>query len=154
MVYVESHLNSSPVQLFKMSNRQQYVSMDSVQSTMQTIVCWVRQGSTLNLEIETVQCSFLRFRSSGDRVLPLCMRYASLASRRDMLGVGYNSSWISFMSAIEWPGWLKWEGTVAVAFARGGLFVAACLCSLRRSRSVHLVLPIYCFLHLLHWTIC
>ena len=32
------------------------------------------------------------------------------------------------MSAIEWPGWLKWEGTAAVAFVWSGLFVA-CLCS-------------------------
>ena len=48
------------------------------------------------------------------------------------------------------PGRLKWEGTAAVAFAWSGLFVA-CLCSLKRSRSVRLVSPIYCFLHLLHY---
>ena len=56
------------------------------------------------------------------------------------------------MSVIEWPGWLNWEGIAAVAFAWSGLFVA-CLCSLKRSRSVHLVSSIYCFLHLLHWII-
>ena len=56
------------------------------------------------IEIETVQCSFLRFRPSGDRVLPLSMRYASLALRRDILRVGFNSRAISSMSAIEWPG--------------------------------------------------
>ena len=39
-----------------------------------------------------------------------------------------------------------------MAFAWGGLFVA-CLCSLKRSRSVHSVSSIYCFLHLLHWII-
>ena len=39
------------------------------------------------------------------------MRYASLALRRDMLRVGCNYSGISSMSTIEWPGWLKWEGT-------------------------------------------
>ena len=74
-----------------------------------------------------------------------------------MLRVGCNSSRISSMSAIEWPGWLKWEetaalpppppprqGTAAVAFAWSGLFVA-CLRSLKRSRSVRLVSPIYCF---------
>ena len=33
----------------------------------------------IKIEIETVQCSFLRFRPSGDRVLLLSMRYASLA---------------------------------------------------------------------------
>ena len=32
------------------------------------------------------------------------------------------------MTAIEWPGWLKWKGTAGVAFASSGLFVA-CLCS-------------------------
>ena len=36
-----------------------------------------------------------------------------------------------------------------MAFAWSGLFVD-CLCSLKRSRSVRLVSPIYCFLHLLH----
>ena len=35
------------------------------------------------------------------------MRYASLALRRDVLRVGCNSSGISPLSAIEWPGWLK-----------------------------------------------
>ena len=83
-----------------------------------------------------------------------------------MLRVGCNSSRISSMSAIEWPGWLKWketaalpppppprQGTAAVAFAWSGSFVA-CLRSLKRSRSVRLVSPIYCFfLHLLHWII-
>ena len=54
--------------------------------------------------METVQCSFLRFRPSGDKVLPLPMRYASLALGRDMLRVGCNSSGISSMSATEWPG--------------------------------------------------
>ena len=39
-----------------------------------------------------------------------------------------------------------------MAFAWSELFVA-CLCSLKRSRSVRLVSPIYCFLHLLHWII-
>ena len=63
-------------------------------------------------------------RPSGDRVLPLSMRYASLAIRHDMLRVGCNSSGISSMSAMEWPGLLKWEGTAAVAFAWNGLFVA------------------------------
>ena len=77
------------------------------------------------------------------------MRYASLALLRDMLRVGCNSSGISSMSAIEWPV-IKWEGTAVVAFAWSGLFVAR-LCSLKRSRSVRLVSPIYCFLHLLHW---
>ena len=38
----------------------------------------------MKIEIENVQCSFLRFRPSGDRVLSLTMRYASLALRRDM----------------------------------------------------------------------
>ena len=52
-----------------------------------------------------------------------------------MLKVGCNSSGIRFMSAIEWPGWLKWEETAAVAFAWSGLFVA-CLFSLKRSRSI------------------
>ena len=52
------------------------------------------------------------------------MRCASLSLRREMLKVGCNSSGISFMSAIEWPGWLKWEETAAVAFAWSGLFVA------------------------------
>ena len=50
--------------------------------------------------METVQSSFLRFRPSGDSVLPLSMRYASLALRRDMLRVGClscNSSGISSM---------------------------------------------------------
>ena len=70
------------------------------------------------------------------------MRCASLSLRREVLKVGCNSSGISFMSAIEWPGWLKWEETAAVAFAWSGLFVA-CLCSLTRSRSVRLVSPIY-----------
>ena len=69
-----------------------------------------------------------------------------------MLRVGCNSSRISSMSAIEWLGWLKWEGTAAVAFACSRLFVT-CLCSLKRSRSVRFVSPIYCFLHLLHWII-
>ena len=56
------------------------------------------------IKIETVkQCSFLRLRPSGDRVLPLPMRYASLDLLRDMLRVG-NSSGISSMSAIKWPG--------------------------------------------------
>ena len=32
---------------------------------------------TLKIETETVQCSFLGFRPSGDRVLPLSMSYAS-----------------------------------------------------------------------------
>ena len=99
---------------------------------------------TIKIEIETVQCSFLWFRPSGDRVLPLSMRYSSLALRRDMLRVGCNSSGISSMSAIEWPGWFKWEGTAAAGFAWSGLFVG-CLCSLRRSRSVRLVSLIYCF---------
>ena len=58
------------------------------------------------------------------------MRYASLALRCDMPRVGCNYSGISSMSAIEWPGLLKWEGTAAVAFAWSGLFVA-CLCSLK-----------------------
>ena len=44
------------------------------------------------------------------------------------LRVGCNSSGRSSMSSIEWPGWLKWEETAAVAFAWSGLFVA-CLCS-------------------------
>ena len=44
------------------------------------------------------------------------MRCASLALPRDMLRVGCNSSEISSMSTIEWTGWLKWEGTAAVAF--------------------------------------
>ena len=57
------------------------------------------------------------------------MRYASFALRRDMLRVGCNSIGISSMSAIKWPGWEKWKGTAAVAFAWSGLFVA-CLCSL------------------------
>ena len=35
----------------------------------------------IKTEIETDQCSFLRFRPSGDRVLPLSMRYPSLALR-------------------------------------------------------------------------
>ena len=39
-----------------------------------------------------------------------------------------------------------------MVFAWSGLFVAY-PCSLKRSRSVRLVLPIYCFLHLLHWII-
>ena len=39
------------------------------------------------------------------------VRYASLALWRDMLRVGCNYSGISSMSTIEWPGWLKWEGT-------------------------------------------
>ena len=30
---------------------------------------------TINIEIETVECSFLWFRPSDDRVLPLSMRY-------------------------------------------------------------------------------
>ena len=107
----------------------------------------------IKLEIETVQCSFLRLRLSGNRVLPLSMRYASLPLRRDMLRVGCNSSRISSMSAMEWPaGWLKWEGTAAVAFAWSGLFVA-CLCYLKRSRNVHLVSPTFCLVHLLHWII-
>ena len=63
------------------------------------------------------------------------MRCASLSLRREMLKVGCNSSGISFMPAIEWPGWLKWEETAAVAFAWSGLFVA-CLFSLKRSRSI------------------
>ena len=42
------------------------------------------------------------------------------------------------MPAIEWPGWLKWEATAALAFAWSGLFVAF-ICSLKRSRSVPLV---------------
>ena len=41
---------------------------------------------------------------SSDRVLPLSMRYASLALRRDVLRVGCNSSEVSSMSKIEWPG--------------------------------------------------
>ena len=39
-----------------------------------------------------------------------------------------------------------------MAFAWSGLFVA-CLCSLKRSRSVRSVSPIYCCLHLLHWIV-
>ena len=43
---------------------------------------------------------------------------------------------------------IKWEETAVVAFAWSGLFVG-CLCSLKRSRSVRLVLPInivlFCF---------
>ena len=58
----------------------------------------------IKIEKETVQCSVLRFMPSGDRVLPLSMRYASLALRRDMLRVGCNSSGISSKSEIEWPG--------------------------------------------------
>ena len=42
---------------------------------------------TITIEIEKVQYSFLR---SGDRVLTLSMRYASLALQRDMLKVGCN----------------------------------------------------------------
>ena len=54
-----------------------------------------------------------------------------------MLRVGCNSTRISSMSAIEWPGWFKWEGTVAVvSSARSGLFFAGLL-SLNRSRSEH-----------------
>ena len=45
---------------------------------------------TIKIEIETVQCSLLRYRPSGDRVLPLSMRYASLAVRHDILRVGCN----------------------------------------------------------------
>ena len=89
---------------------------------------------------------------SSDRVLPLSMRYATLALRRDVLRVGCNSSEVSSMSKIEWPGWLKWEGIAAVVFAWSGLFVAYS-CFLKSSRSVHLALPIYCFLHFLHWII-
>ena len=64
-----------------------------------------RYDYTIKIEIKTVQCSFLRFiRPSGDRVLPLSMRYASITLRRDMLRVGCNNSGISSMSAIEWPG--------------------------------------------------
>ena len=37
---------------------------------------------TLKIEIETVHCSFLGFRPSGDRVLPLPMRYASQSCLR------------------------------------------------------------------------
>ena len=59
---------------------------------------------TIKIEIETGQCSSLRFRPSGDRVLPLSIRYASLALRRDMLRVGCNSCRITSVSAIEWPG--------------------------------------------------
>ena len=44
----------------------------------------------IKIEIETVQCSFLWFRPSGDRVLPLSMRYASLAVRHDILRVDCN----------------------------------------------------------------
>ena len=60
----------------------------------------------MKIEIETVQCSFLQFRPSGDRFLPLSMRYGSLALRCDMLRVGDNNyySGISSMSVIEWPG--------------------------------------------------
>ena len=58
---------------------------------------------SVKIEIETVQLSFLPFRPSGDRVLPLSMRYASLPVRHDMLTVGYSSR-ISSMSAFEWPG--------------------------------------------------
>ena len=45
------------------------------------------------------------------------MRQASRAFRRDALGVGCNSSGITPMSVIEWPGRLKWEGTAAAALA-------------------------------------
>ena len=34
---------------------------------------------------------------------------ALLALRRDILSVGWSSSGISFISVIEWPGWLKCE---------------------------------------------
>ena len=49
------------------------------------------------------------------------MRYASFALRGDMLRVGCNSSGISTMSAIEWPGRLKWQGTASLAFTWSGL---------------------------------
>ena len=61
-------------------------------------------GILRQLKIETVQCSFLWFRPSGDRVLPLSMKYVFLALRRGMLRVGCNSSRISSMSAIDWRG--------------------------------------------------
>ena len=83
----------------------------------------VNYDYTIKIEIETVQCSFLWFRPSGYRVLPLSMRCASLALRRDMVRVGCYSSGISSLASIEWPGWFKWKGTAAVAFLWSGLFV-------------------------------
>ena len=38
-----------------------------------------------------------------------------------MLGVGGSSKEISSMSVIEWPGWLKCDGTAAFALAWSGL---------------------------------
>ena len=102
---------------------------------------------TLKIEIETVQCSFLGFRPSGDRVLPLSMStLLSLALRRDMLRVRCNSSGISSMSAIEWPGCrLKWDGTLVGAFAWSGLFVA-CLCCVNEVCVLfHLFIVFYIF---------
>ena len=60
------------------------------------------------------------------------------------------------MSSIEWPRVARLikvgRDCFCEVFAWSGLFVA-CLCSLKSSRSVRLVSPIYCFLHILHWTI-
>ena len=58
-----------------------------------------------------------------EKVLPLSMRNASCALRRDVLSIGCNSSGMSSMSVIDWPGRLKWDGTAAVAFALSGVFV-------------------------------
>ena len=107
--------------------------------------------------METVLCSFLRFRLSGDRVLPLytCMRNASLALRLDMLRVGCNSSGISSMSVNEWPGWLKWE----LRDCHCGVCVEWIVCCLSMflkpfmKCAFSLTSPYYCLLHLLHWII-
>ena len=40
---------------------------------------------TIKIEIETVQCSFLRFRPGGERVLPLSMRFTEGSTVRALL---------------------------------------------------------------------
>ena len=106
-------------------------------------------GILRQLKIETVQCSFLWFRPSGDRVLPLSLKYVFLALRRGMLRVGCNSSRISSMSAIDWRG--KRLLPAPTPLPTGDCCCGVCLewivCCLR------LVSPIYIFLHLLLWII-
>ena len=86
--------------------------------------------------------SFL-FIPNGLRVLPLSMRYASLAFRTLSLLDLMSSSGISVMSFAEWSLVRKCSETVVSLEILDGLSTGL-WCSLKRSLSRRLVSPMYC----------